>query len=68
MNVLLSRAKWRLVVIGAFGFLAEILESARIDGTSADIEFLGTLFEEFEAASPHEVQRIGVGQLKGGAA
>lgn len=68
MNVLLSRAKWRLVVIGAFDFLREILESARIDGSSAEIEFLGTLFEELETASPHEVQRIGIDRLKGGTA
>lgn len=68
MNVLLSRAKWRLIVIGAFGFLKEILESARIAGSSAEIEFLGTLFEELDAASSHEVQRIGIEQLKGGTA
>jgi hypothetical protein len=68
MNVLLSRAKWRLVVIGAFDFLKEILESARIDGLSAEIEFLGTLFEELDTALPHEVQRIGSDQLKGGTA
>ena len=66
MNVLLSRAKWRLVVIGAFGFLEEIIESARIDGTSDDIEFLGTLFDELEVAPPHDVQRIGIEQLRGG--
>lgn len=68
MNVLLSRAKWRLIVIGAFGFLEEILKSARIAGSSAEIEFLGTLFEELDAASPLEVQRIGIDQLKGGTA
>jgi AAA domain len=66
MNVLLSRAKWRLVVIGAFGFLEEILESARIEGKSAEIEFLGTLFKELGAASPKEFQRIGIERLKGG--
>lgn len=65
MNVLLSRGKWRLIVVGAFGFLEEILESARIEGKSDQIEFIGTLFKEFEKLSPTEMQRIRIDQLKG---
>ena len=64
MNVLLSRAKWRLIVVGAFDFLEEILASARIEGNSGQIEFIGTLFNELRALAPTEMQRIRVDQLK----
>lgn len=65
MNVLLSRAKWRLIVVGAFRFLEEILASARIEGNSGEIEFIGALFKELGELAPTEMQRIGIDQLRG---
>ncbi|WP_162236877.1 AAA domain-containing protein [Sphingomonas sp. Leaf208] len=68
MNVLLSRAKWRLIVIGSFDFLKEILEGARIQGRSAEIEFIGTLFQALDDAPPTDVRRISIVQLREGEA
>ena len=65
MNVLLSRAKWRLIVVGSFRFLEEILEEARIEGKSAEIEFLGTLFDVIAELPPEEMRRISIDQLRG---
>lgn len=66
MNVLLSRAKWRLILIGAFDFLEEVLKGARIAGTSEPIEFLGSLFESFKEAEIGTIVRQPVAKLEGG--
>ena len=63
MNVLLSRAKWRLFLIGSFDFLKEVLDSARIAGKSDEIEFLGSLFDTFEGAEESEISRVKVDKL-----
>lgn len=63
MNVLLSRAKWRLILVGSFDFLKEVLEGARIAGKSEPIEFLGSLFETFEAGEAGGIVRLPVSRL-----
>lgn len=40
MNVLLSRAKSRMIVVGSMAFLDEVLNSARSTDAAADIQFL----------------------------
>lgn len=40
MNVLLSRAKWRMIIVGSMAFIDEILNSARSTEAAIDIEFL----------------------------
>ena len=64
MNVLLSRAKWRLILVGAFDFLEEVLRGARIDGKSEPIEFLGSLFDSFEKAGPETIVRLPLAKLE----
>lgn len=63
MNVLLSRAKWRLILIGSFDFLKEVLDGARIAGKSDEIEFIGSLFDTFEAAQATDIVRMSVNKL-----
>ncbi len=63
MNVLLSRAKWRLILVGSFDFLKEVLDGARIAGNSDNIEFLGSLFDTFEAAEDDEIIRVPLAKL-----
>ncbi len=65
MNVLLSRAKWRLILVGSFDFLEEVLKGARIAGNSEPIEFLGSLFENFENAEAGTIVRQPLAKLEG---
>ncbi len=52
MNVLLSRAKWRLISRGSLRLPRRSAARHRIAGTSEPIEFLGSLFDSFGAAEP----------------
>ncbi|WP_245496535.1 AAA domain-containing protein [Lichenibacterium ramalinae] len=40
MNVALSRAKWKLVVVGSLGFLREAVRGVAPDGAAGDLTFL----------------------------
>ena len=64
MNVLLSRAKWRLILVGSFDFLEEVLKSARIAGKSEPIEFLGSLFDSFAEADAGTIVRQPLAKLE----
>ncbi|MCI3133131.1 DEAD/DEAH box helicase [Phenylobacterium aquaticum] len=48
MNVLLSRAKWRLVLVGSMDFLKEVLKSSENTATGADIGFISKLIGALE--------------------
>jgi hypothetical protein len=65
MNVLLSRAKWRLILVGSFDFLEEVLKGARIAGKSEPIEFLGSLFDSFDNAEAGTIVRQPLAKLEG---
>lgn len=65
MNVLLSRAKWRLILVGSFDFLKEVLNGARIAGKSEPIEFLGSLFDTFQGTQASTIVRLPVAKLEG---
>lgn len=43
MNVLLSRARWQLVLVASIDFLKEIVTTAEIDGSAEDLTFLREL-------------------------
>ncbi|MCP1469598.1 hypothetical protein J3E64_001280 [Sphingobium sp. OAS761] len=45
MNVLLSRARWQLILIGSMEFLAEILKVAKGTESEADVAFLQLLLD-----------------------
>ena len=65
MNVLLSRAKWRMILVGSFDFLEEVLKGARIAGKSEPIEFLGSLFDSFDNAEAGMIVRQPLTKLGG---
>ena len=65
MNVLLSRAKWRLILVGSFDFLEEVLKGARIAGKSEPIEFLGSLFQSFQDSDDGTIVRQPLAELEG---
>ncbi|GJD97654.1 AAA domain-containing protein [Methylobacterium iners] len=65
MNVLLSRAKWRLILVGSFDFLDEVLKGARIAGKSEPVEFLGSLFDTFQTAEAGTIIRQPFAKLEG---
>jgi len=48
MNVLLSRAKWRLILVGSIEFLREVLKSSESTDASNNIEFLSKLLSALE--------------------
>ena len=48
MNVLLSRAKWRLVLVGSIDFLKEVLKTSESTDASGEIEFLAKLLSALE--------------------
>ena len=43
MNVLLSRAKWQLILVGSLDFLKTIVEAARGTENEKEIEFLSIM-------------------------
>jgi hypothetical protein len=45
MNVLLSRARWQLVIVGSRNFLAAVVEAARGTEDEKDVEFLKTMVD-----------------------
>ena len=49
LNVLLSRARWRMVLVGSLDFLQEILRSTRKTEAGLDITFLNELLAGLEA-------------------
>ena len=49
MNVLFSRARWRMVLVGSLDFLREVMTSARNTKTGVDIAFLTELLAGLEA-------------------
>lgn len=49
MNVLLSRARWRTVLIGSIKFLRQVLKVAANNPASPDIGFLTLFLEQLEA-------------------
>jgi hypothetical protein len=68
MNVLLSRARWRLILVGSFTFLEDILEGARIAGHGEEVAFLGSILAEFAEAKPDTTRRVSIDELRGHAA
>jgi AAA domain len=50
MNVLFSRAKWRLVIVGCRRFLREVVERNRKTKTGPSIEFLSRLLRSLDQA------------------
>ena len=50
MNVLLSRAKWRLVIVFSKEFLETVLASSRGTTAASDVDFLGELLRSLEGA------------------
>jgi hypothetical protein len=49
MNVLLSRARWRMILVGSFEFLESVLKSASKTEAGPDIAFLGRLLSSLAA-------------------
>ena len=48
MNVLLSRARWQLVLIGSTAFLKEVVKIAAASGDGEKVEFLKRLLEKLD--------------------
>jgi hypothetical protein len=54
MNVLMSRARWKLIVIGSFDFLNSVLRSHKSPGDTIKIEFLAKLLKDIKPVSKNE--------------
>lgn len=48
MNVLLSRARWQLILVGSTQFLREVVNVAKASDEAKDVDFLSRLLESLE--------------------
>ncbi len=66
MNVLLSRARWKLIVIGSLDFLESVLKIPKSPADTIKIEFLSKLFNDIkpEVDNPN-VRVVGFDVLRG---
>lgn len=64
MNVLLSRARWKLIVIGSLSFLEAAAAMAKTAEDAARVEFLANMLEPFKNDSEH-VRKISYAHLCG---
>ena len=68
MNVLLSRARWQLVLVMSVGFLTEIVDAARGTASETAISFLSEMLEELrESEGRGTTSVVPFRQLQGGA-
>lgn len=58
MNVLFSRAKWRLIVIGSQRFMRQTVERVSSGPEAADVTFLKELFSELDRAEQQGHARV----------
>jgi len=66
MNVLLSRARWRLIIVGSFDFLKEIVNAANHGEDRTRIRFLAEMLSELSQGEQlGTVSRIPLAQLMG---
>jgi hypothetical protein len=67
MNVLLSRARWRTIVVGSLEFLEKVLQSAGPSIDGPDISFIARLLEGLEGERKSgQALTVGPSQLLGG--
>lgn len=58
MNVLFSRARWRMVLVGSLDFLDAILDSTRNTDTGADIAFLKIFLDAIRSEEKNKSAKI----------
>jgi superfamily I DNA and/or RNA helicase len=58
MNVLMSRARWKLVIIGSLDFLDSVLKCPKPAGDAIKIEFLEKLISDLNRTTDNENVRI----------
>lgn len=58
MNVLLSRARWRMILVGSLDFLRGILKSAGKTDAGVEIEFLADLLKALQTEEDRNTARI----------
>jgi hypothetical protein len=64
MNVLLSRARWQLILVGSTQFLQEVVDVAEADGNAKEVEFLSRFLESLRLGEQAEaIVRVPVNRL-----
>ena len=61
MNVLLSRARQKLVLATSQQFIREVVEGIDPDGTSDEFEFLRKMLKELARLAVTDFERVGKG-------
>lgn len=68
MNVLLSRARWQLILVGSTDFLTEVVAVAKANGEGVKVEFLIRLLESLEHGRDETVAWVPIAKLQGASA
>jgi tRNA uridine 5-carbamoylmethylation protein Kti12 len=58
MNVLMSRAKWRLIIIGSLDFLRSVNNQPKNNADKIQIDFLSRLLEKFENTEQNQFIKV----------